>query len=130
MMDSFESFEQTSELVSGKSYWTYVRVASRNKDTIRCDVYVYDSEEMIMQCSGLRFHEVRSDILGRLPAKATPVSASKKDLIDRCSSDAALMELLEANDIPTKAYPGFMEDPKMGSDCLGLAAQEGQRPGS
>jgi zearalenone synthase (nonreducing iterative type I polyketide synthase) len=77
MMDSFESFEQTAELTPGKSYWTYVRVAFKDKDTTRCDVYVYDGEELIMQCSGLRFHEVSNDILDRLVGKPTIVPASK-----------------------------------------------------
>lgn len=79
MMDSFKSFEQTVDLTPGKSYSTYVRIASKDKDTTQCDVYVHDGEEMIMQCSGLRFHEVNNDMLDRLLSKPTMVSASRSE---------------------------------------------------
>jgi zearalenone synthase (nonreducing iterative type I polyketide synthase) len=52
--------------------------------------------------------------------KRVAIIWAKKGLIDRCSNDAALMKLLDANDIPTKAFPGFMEDPKMGAIAWGL----------
>ena len=71
MMDSFDSFEQTVDLESGHAYFVYVRVSQREKDMTRCDVFVFDSEKLIMQCSGLRFHEVSNDILDRLLGKST-----------------------------------------------------------
>ena len=71
MMDSFDSFEQTVDLESGHAYFTYVRVSQREKDTTRCDVYIFDSKKLVMQCSGLRFHEVSNDILDRLLGKST-----------------------------------------------------------
>lgn len=52
--------------------------------------------------------------------KRVAIIWAKKGLIDRCSNDAALMTLLDANNIPTKAYPGFMEDPEMGAIAWGL----------
>lgn len=52
--------------------------------------------------------------------KRVAIIWAKKGLIDRCANDTALMKLLEANDIPTKAFPGFMEDPKMGAIAWGL----------
>ena len=70
MMDSFNSFEQTVDLESGHAYFAYVRVSQRERDTTSCDVYVFDSEKLVMQCSGLRFHEVSNDILDRLLGKS------------------------------------------------------------
>lgn len=80
MMDSFESFEQTADLAAGKSYWTYVRVAFKEKDTILCDVYIYDGEHLIGRCCGLRFHEVSNGILDRLLRKSTLMPAAKSKL--------------------------------------------------
>jgi iterative type I PKS product template protein len=71
MMDSFGSFEQTATFAPGKAYFTYVRVSNREKDTTSCDVYVFDAETLVMQCSGLRFHEVSNDMLDRLLGKGT-----------------------------------------------------------
>jgi zearalenone synthase (nonreducing iterative type I polyketide synthase) len=34
-------------------------------------VYVFDAETLVMQCSGLRFHEVSNDMLDRLLGKGT-----------------------------------------------------------
>ncbi|KAL8910261.1 MAG: hypothetical protein Q9171_004425 [Xanthocarpia ochracea] len=76
MMDSFDSFEQTVDLKSGHAYFVYVRVSRREKDTTNCDVYVFDSSKLVMQCSGLRFHEVSNDILDRLLGKSTPRSGN------------------------------------------------------
>ena len=70
MMDSFDSFEQTVNLESGHAYFVYVRVSQREKDTTSCDVYVFDSEKLVMQYSGLRFHEVSNDLLDRLLGKS------------------------------------------------------------
>lgn len=71
MMDSFDRFEQTVDLEAGHAYFTYVRISQREKDMTRCDVYVFESEKLVMQCSGLRFHEVSNDILDRLLGKST-----------------------------------------------------------
>ena len=71
MMDSFNSFEQNVDLESGHAYFAYVRVSQREKDTTSCDVYVFDSEKLVMQCSGLRFHEVSNEILDRILGKST-----------------------------------------------------------
>lgn len=66
MMDSFDSFEQTADLDPGKPYFTYVRVSHRDESSASCDVYVFDEERLVIQCSGLRFHEVSNDVLDRL----------------------------------------------------------------
>ncbi|KAF9634982.1 LasS2 [Lasiodiplodia theobromae] len=66
MMDSFDSFEQTVDLEPGKPYFTYARVSHRDKSSASCDVYVFDEERLVIQCSGLRFHEVSNDVLDRL----------------------------------------------------------------
>lgn len=71
MMDSFDSFEQTVDLQSGQAYFSYVRVSQRETDTTNCDVYVFDSDKLVLQCSGLRFHEVSNEILDRLLGKVT-----------------------------------------------------------
>lgn len=66
MMDSFDSFEQTVDLEPGKPYFTYARVSHRDESSASCDVYVFDEERLVIQCSGLRFHEVSNDVLDRL----------------------------------------------------------------
>ncbi|KAH8892730.1 non-reducing polyketide synthase [Thozetella sp. PMI_491] len=72
MMDSFESFEQFIDLEPEQSYFTYARVSQRDQSTTSCDVYVFDSQNLAMQCIGLRFHEVGNDVLDRLLGKPTP----------------------------------------------------------
>ena len=71
MMDSFDSFEQTVDLESNHAYFTYVRVSQRQNNTTSCDIYVFDSKKLVMQCSRLRFHKVSNDILDRLLGKST-----------------------------------------------------------
>ena len=71
MMDGFDSFEQTVGLEPGKPYLTYARVSQREKSTATCDVYVFDSGKLVMQCHALRFHEVSNDTLDRLLGKST-----------------------------------------------------------
>lgn len=66
MMDNLESVEQTVDLEPGRSYFSYVRVVQAAKDTISCDLFVFDSEKIVMECSGLRFHEIKNSILDRL----------------------------------------------------------------
>lgn len=49
----------------------------------------------------------------------TVVIWAEKGLVNRVSGDPELMQLLADHGIPTKAYPGFMEDPKLSpSSCL------------
>jgi thioesterase domain-containing protein len=52
------------------------------------------------------------------PAK-TAVIWAEKGLVNRVSGDPALMKKLKKQGVPTKPYPGFMEDPKLGTfACL------------
>ena len=52
------------------------------------------------------------------PAK-TAVIWSEQGLVNRVSDDLALMQKLAEQRVPTKPYPGFMEDPKLGTfACL------------
>ena len=52
------------------------------------------------------------------PAK-TAVIWAERGLVNRVSDDPALMQELEGQGVPTKPYPGFMEDPKLGTfACL------------
>lgn len=46
------------------------------------------------------------------PAR-TAVIWAQKGLINRVAADPKLMQMLADNGIPTKAYPGYMEDPKL-----------------
>lgn len=48
------------------------------------------------------------------PAK-TAVIWAERGLVNRVSDDAAQIQRLEAQGVPIKAYPGFMEDPKLGT---------------
>ncbi|KAF2143953.1 uncharacterized protein K452DRAFT_266997 [Aplosporella prunicola CBS 121167] len=82
MMDSFDSLEQTVDMEPGKPYYTYVRISQRDKTTTCCDVYVFDTEKLVMQCSALRFHEVSNAILDQLLGKsATSSQVQGKDTI-------------------------------------------------
>jgi iterative type I PKS product template protein len=52
------------------------------------------------------------------PAK-TAVIWAERGLVNRVSDDPALMQKLEEQGVPTRPYPGFMEDPKLGTfACL------------
>lgn len=52
------------------------------------------------------------------PAK-TAVIWAEKGLVNRVSDDPALMQKLDGQGVPTKPYPGFMEDSKLGTfACL------------
>jgi iterative type I PKS product template protein len=52
------------------------------------------------------------------PAK-TAVIWAERGLVNRVSDDPALMQKLAGQGVPTKPYPGFMEDPKLGTfACL------------
>lgn len=52
------------------------------------------------------------------PAK-TAVIWAERGLVNRVSDDPALMQKLEGQGVPTKPYPGFMEDPALGTfACL------------
>ena len=52
------------------------------------------------------------------PAK-TAIIWAERGLVNRVSNDPALMQKLARQCVPTKPYPGFMEDPKLGTfACL------------
>lgn len=52
------------------------------------------------------------------PAR-TAVIWAERGLVNRVSKDPALMQKLARQGVPTKPYPGFMEDPKLGTfACL------------
>ncbi len=48
------------------------------------------------------------------PAK-TAVIWAERGLVNRVSDDPARMQKLEGQGVPTRPYPGFMEDPKLGT---------------
>ncbi|KAI4270686.1 MAG: hypothetical protein L6R38_007051 [Xanthoria sp. 2 TBL-2021] len=52
--------------------------------------------------------------------RRTAIIWGKKGLIDRCSRDDKLMQLLADRDIPTEPFVGFMEHAKMGAIAWGL----------
>lgn len=52
---------------------------------------------------------------GRPPAKRAAIIWAAKGMIDRCIHSDQLMQLLADEGIGTEAYPGFMEDPKLGA---------------
>ena len=52
--------------------------------------------------------------------RRTAIIWAKKSLIDRCSRDVKLMQLLADRDIPTEPFARFMEDAKMGAIAWGL----------
>ncbi|KAH7357483.1 non-reducing polyketide synthase [Pyrenochaeta sp. MPI-SDFR-AT-0127] len=70
MMASFESYEQIAEVKPGKPYFTYVRISQREKDTVYCDAFVFDEEELIIHCSNCVFHEVKNVVLEHLLGKS------------------------------------------------------------
>lgn len=79
IMSQVESLEQPdpSALVAGKKYLTFVHVSRRDGDEAECDVYVFGPEagQLVMQCSGLRFHETANGALDQVLGKSTvPVS--------------------------------------------------------
>ena len=45
----------------------------------------------------------------------TAVIWAERGLVNRVSDDPALMQKLAAQGVPTKPYPGFMEDPRLGT---------------
>lgn len=75
IMSQVESLEQPdpSSLVAGKKYLTFVHVSRRDGDESDCDVYVFDpeAEQLVMQCSGLRFHETANGALDQVLGKPT-----------------------------------------------------------
>lgn len=76
IMSQVESLEQPDphSLVAGKTYFTFVHVSRREGDEADCDVYVFDSDctQLVMQCTGLRFHETANSVLDHLLGKAAP----------------------------------------------------------
>lgn len=48
------------------------------------------------------------------PAK-TAIIWAERGLVNRVSDDPARMQKLESQGVPTRSYPGFMEDPKLGT---------------
>lgn len=57
----------------------------------------------------------------RSPARRTAVVWARRGMIERAAGDARLHELLEEQGIPSEAYPGFMEDPRLGAVGWSLA---------
>jgi zearalenone synthase (nonreducing iterative type I polyketide synthase) len=55
------------------------------------------------------------------PAKRTAIIWARRGMLDRCDGDARLLQVLAEQDIPTTAYPGFMEDPRLGAVGWSLA---------
>lgn len=75
IMSQVESLEQPdpSSLVAGNKYLTFVHVSRREGEEADCDVYVFEPEagKMVMQCSGLRFHETPNGALDQVLGKPT-----------------------------------------------------------
>ncbi|KAJ5437643.1 hypothetical protein N7445_006187 [Penicillium cf. griseofulvum] len=57
----------------------------------------------------------------RPPAKRTAVIWAEKGMITRAAGDPELFRVLEEEKIPSEAYPGFMEDPRLGAVGWSLA---------
>lgn len=80
IMSRVESLEQPDprSLVAGKTYFSFVHVSRREGSEADCDVYIFDSNarQLVMQCSGLRFHETENSVLdhllGKTPANIIP----------------------------------------------------------
>ncbi|KAI9711403.1 MAG: polyketide synthase pks13 [Chrysothrix sp. TS-e1954] len=84
--NGFEESLQTVEFHPGGRYFSYVRVAKSDKDTLTCDVFVFDSTDtLVMQCSNLQFRNIDNASLERIlgkvnaghiaPSKPTKVNA-------------------------------------------------------
>ncbi|KAF6807044.1 beta-ketoacyl synthase domain-containing protein [Colletotrichum musicola] len=84
MMDNLESVEMPdpAALVPGKTYATFARVSRRDEDSATCDIWVFDSisQKLVMQCSGLRFHEVSNSVLDRLLGKTKSLRKASVDV--------------------------------------------------
>ncbi|KAF6830254.1 beta-ketoacyl synthase domain-containing protein [Colletotrichum plurivorum] len=84
MMDNLESVEMPdpAALVPGKIYNTFARVSHRDEDSATCDVWVFDSisQKLVMQGSGLRFHEVSNTVLDRLLGKTKSLRKASVDI--------------------------------------------------
>ena len=119
MMDSFDSFEQTVDLESGHAYFAYVRVSQREKDTTSCDVYAFDSEKLVMQCSSLRFHKVSNDILNRLLGKST----SRSGHVSQVQEKVPKMSI-SGPDISSKAHKQIHMESKPSPGSLSEAQKE------
>ncbi|EFQ36690.1 beta-ketoacyl synthase domain-containing protein [Colletotrichum graminicola M1.001] len=76
----FDSFEQTVPFEAGKVYLTYVRVLEKDVENKICDVFVFDNNKLIAQCSGLNFHIISNatlrKALGGTPRTPGPVTQS------------------------------------------------------
>ncbi|KAJ5208759.1 hypothetical protein N7449_003138 [Penicillium cf. viridicatum] len=57
----------------------------------------------------------------RPPAKRTAVIWAQKGIIRRAAGGPELFRVLEEEKIPSEAYPGFMEDPRLGAVGWSLA---------
>ncbi|KAF2258098.1 ketoacyl-synt-domain-containing protein [Lojkania enalia] len=57
---------------------------------------------------------------GQSPVKRTAIIWARKGMIQRCSASQQLMDILTVENIPIKAYPGFMEDPRLGAVAWGI----------
>ncbi|KZN88913.1 Conidial yellow pigment biosynthesis polyketide synthase [Penicillium chrysogenum] len=55
------------------------------------------------------------------PVKRTAVIWAQKGMIGRAAGDPKLLKVLGDQNIPTEAYPGFMEDPRLGAVGWSLA---------
>ena len=83
IINSFNSFEETVYLESGHAYFSYVHISQREKDMTSCNLYVFESKKLVMQCSGLRFHEASNDILDRLLGRSTSLSGHASQAQER-----------------------------------------------
>ena len=100
IMDGFDGFEQAVDLQPGQSYFTYIRVCQRDRHHAVCDVYVFHSQSLVMQCSALRFHEIGNDALDRLLGKPQlGQTAQKGPRMAPKSSPPSSLEVLENKQI-------------------------------
>lgn len=75
--NGFKAIEQTMELRPGGTYYSYVRVAKSDDESLSCDIFVFDSDDqLIMQCSGLAFRKVDNVSLERALGKVNGVLAA------------------------------------------------------
>ncbi|KDN68164.1 putative beta-ketoacyl synthase domain-containing protein [Colletotrichum sublineola] len=59
------------------------------------------------------------------PARRTALIWAEKGMIDRCTHSERFNQLVKDRGIATTAYPGFMEDPKLGAVMWGLPHKTG-----
>lgn len=130
IMSRVESMEQPdpNSLVAGKKYMTFVHVSRRVEDEADCDVYVFDAEatQLVMQCSGLRFHETANAALDQVLGKpALPAmndrrpSSSSLEQTQSQIQDAEAANMSSVLDLHDGPFSGRAMGNEKNSDVFG-----------